>query len=167
MSRRLTLAGRVLALLLVLLPSTAKAHEIHTTLTMVSTTSNSVTFTVRSFADDFSASVARHAGRSVPRDSSVRDAEVTRYVQARLVVQNALGSVLRLEPCGTRRQGDLYFACFRVSVSGALTGLRVSNRMLTETHADQVNIMQVDNRGTRRTLLFTRASAPATIDLQS
>lgn len=164
MSRRLTLAGRALALLLVLWPSTAKAHEIHTTLTVVSTSSQSLTFIIRSFADDFSASVARYAGRSAPRDSSVRDPEVTRYVQAQLVVQNAAGSALRLEPCGTRRQGDLYFACFRVSVPPGLTGLRISNRMLTETHADQVNIMQVDNRGTRRTLLFTRASAPATLD---
>ncbi len=152
-----------LAVGVMVIPSTAMAHEIHTTMTVVTASPTGVTFTVRSFADDFSASVARHAGRAVPRDSSVRAIEVTRYVQSQLQVHDASGRVLALEACGIRRQGELYFACFRVRGVSSLEGLRVRNRILTETHADQVNIVQVEGRGARRTLLFTRASAPAVL----
>ncbi len=152
---------------LLLSPNALQAHAIHTTLTVLTLTGGDVTFTVRSFADDFSASVARFAGRSAPRDSSVRAGDVMRYIQAQFVVRDAEGHVLPLLPCGVKRQRELYFACFRAAAPRGMAGLRVVNRMLTELHADQVNIVQVEGRGPRRTLLFTRASAPAELSSRS
>jgi len=144
-------------------PAVLEAHAIHTTLTVLTAAPGGLTFTVRSFADDFSASVARHAGHAAPRDSSVRADEVVRYVRAQFELRDAGGRMLTLESCGIRREGGLYFACFRAATVGGLGGVRVHNRMLTELHADQVNIVQVDGRGARRTLLFTRASAPSVL----
>ena len=166
-SRLLQVASACLCAALLLTPTAASAHAIHTTLTVLTVTPAGLTFTVRSFADDFSASVARHAGHATPRDSSVRADEVTRYVRAQFALTDAAGRSLTLEPCGIRREGGLYFACFRTVVAGGTAGLRVQNRMLTELHADQVNILQVDDRGARRTLLFTRASGPSLVGSRS
>jgi hypothetical protein len=152
-----------LAAVAALVPVVVQAHAIHTTLTVMTAAPGGLTFTVRSFADDFSASVARHAGHAVPRDSSVRADEVVRYVRAQFEIRDADGRALTLESCGLRREGGLYFACFRAATADGLGGVRVRNRMLTELHVDQVNIVQVDGRGTRRTLLFTRASAPSVL----
>ncbi len=160
-------AAICVAAALLLAPAALQAHAIHTTLTVMAAAPGGLTFTVRSFADDFSASVARHAGHAAPRDSSVRGDEVTRYVQAQFELRDAGGHVLTLEPCGIRRQADLYFACFRVTAAGGMAGVRVRNRMLTELHADQVNIVQVEDQGSRRTLLFTRASVAAVIGARS
>lgn len=139
------------------------AHAIHTTLTVAQIEGAVLTLTVRSFADDFSLSVARHAGRAAPRDSSVRADEVARYLRDRLSVRDAAGRVLVLAPCGIRRVGELYFTCVRAVLPQGVRGVQLRNAMLTELHADQVNIVQVDQRGARRTLLFTRASAPSRI----
>ncbi len=144
-------------------PAVLEAHAIHTTLTVLTAAPGGLTFTVRSFADDLSASVARHSGHATPRDSSVRAEEVVRYVRAQFELRDARGRALMLESCGLRREGGVYFACFRAVTVGGLGGVRVRNRMLTELHVDQVNIVQVDGRGARRTLLFTRASAPSVI----
>ncbi len=148
------------AMMVALSPTILHAHAIHTTLTVLTTTPGVLTFNIRSFADDFSASVARHAGRPVPRDSSVRAEDVTRYVRDRFVVRDAAGRPMMLEPCGVRRSGELYWLCFRAALPAGLKNTVMRNQMLTELHTDQVNIVQVNDGGTRRTRLFTRASAP-------
>lgn len=155
------LRAAALGAVMLLFPGLLNAHAIHTTLTVLTATPGGMSLNIRSFADDFSASVARHAGRAVPRDSSVRAEDVTRYVRARFTVRDAAGRQLTLEPCGVRRTGELYWLCFRAALPSGLKGTEVRNQMLTELHADQVNIVQVDDRGARRTLLFTRASAPS------
>jgi len=161
------LAAACIAATMLMTPRVASAHAIHTTLTVLTITPGAVTFTVRSFADDFSSSVARHAGHAMPRDSSVRADEATRYVRTQFALHDAGGRALTLEPCGLRREGGLYFVCFRAVLTAGMGGVRVHNRILTELHADQVNIVQVDDHGARRTLLFTRASTPRLIGSRS
>ncbi|MES3032578.1 MAG: DUF6702 family protein [Gemmatimonadota bacterium] len=150
----------VVGAMLLLAPALLRAHAIHTTLTVLTSTPTGLTLNIRSFADDFSASVARHAGRPVPRDSSVRAEDVTRYVRDRFTVRDAAGRPLILEPCGVRRAGELYWLCFRTVQPTTLGNTILRNQMLTELHADQVNIVQVNDGTARRTRLFTRASAP-------
>jgi hypothetical protein len=160
-THRVSPAAVIAALTLLLgTPRIASAHAIHTTLTQVQSGGGAVTLTIRAFADDFSSTVARFAGKPVPRDSSAADVDVVRYVRANFSITDAAGHAIPLQSCGIRRDGELYWLCFRAPL-GAATAVRVVNRMLTELHADQVNILQVLESGARRTLLFTKGSAPA------
>ncbi|MBC8086172.1 MAG: hypothetical protein H7Z40_02835 [Phycisphaerae bacterium] len=141
----------------------AHAHPIHTTLTKVSVERNAITFNVRTFADDFSATVAKFSGRAAPRDSSVSPAEVLRYAQSFFTVTSASGTPLVLEACGIKRANELYWLCFRVTVPSGSQGARVRNQMLTELHGDQVNIVQTEPPAARRTMLFTKGSPFAVV----
>lgn len=139
------------------------AHEIHSTHTTVQVERGALLMRIRTFADDFSASVARFAGREAPADSSVRPDEVERYVRAALLVTDARGGRVTLERCGIERRADVYELCFRASTApGAGLG-EFRNLLLTELHADQVNIVQFNWSGRRRTELFTRTTAPVRI----
>lgn len=137
-------------------PTVVSAHPIHTTLTAVRSDGKGITFTVRTFADDFSATVARFAGKTPAADSSVMAADVARYVDAHMRITNAAGQPLVLRSCGIQRARDLYWICLRVDAVGTVRGVTVANLLLTELHADQVNIMQVDIGSVRRTVLFTK-----------
>lgn len=142
----------------------AFAHPIHTTLTKVSMSGSMVTFNIRAFADDFSATVAKFAGRGAPRDSSVVTEEVVRYARAHVSIQAPGGAPMVIESCGVKRAGELYWLCFRVVSPGGLRGVQFKNSMLTELHSDQVNIVQVEPPATRRTLLFTKSSPLAQLN---
>ena len=165
MRRFRLLAPRVVpALVLMLaLPAVVEAHAIHTTLTVLTASPTGMTLNIRAFADDFSASVAKFAGRRPPADSSAPEPDVVRYVRAQFAIRDAQGRMVTLESCGVRRAAELYWLCFRAALPSGSAGVVVRNQMLTEYHADQVNIVQVDDRGTRRTLLFTKTSAPSSI----
>jgi len=152
------------ALLSALAPTVAQAHAIHTTLTVATVAPAGLTLQIRTFADDFSAAVARFAGKRAPADSSAPDADVTRYVLAHVELRDGRNQRVVLQPCGFRRAAELYWLCFRAPAATG-SGYRFLNTMLSEFHADQVNIVQLDNRGARRTLLFTRGSPLATLTL--
>jgi uncharacterized protein DUF6702 len=143
----------------------AAAHPIHTTLTVVtpSIDGRTLMISVRAFADDFSASVARFAGLRAPADSSVVADEVTRYVRAQFSVSTATGAPLVLEPCGVTRSRELYWLCFRVALPLGLRGTTVRNQMLTELHPDQVNIVQLEKGVERKSYLFTKGSAASVL----
>ncbi|HYW52031.1 MAG TPA: DUF6702 family protein [Gemmatimonadaceae bacterium] len=146
-------------------PSLLNAHAIHTTMTIVTTSTGAVTINIRTFADDFSTVVARQAGKPAPADSSAPLPDVQRYVSTHFSIRDGAGKPVTLESCGVRRAGELYWLCFRGALpSNAVRGAKLHNQMLTELHADQVNIVQVDGRGARRTVLFTKTSTPALLD---
>lgn len=153
----------VVLLLSLALSSTARAHAIHTTHTTVTADAQGYTLTVRAFADDLSASVARFSGRTPPADSSVRVPELVAYATARLAPVNAGGARLALQSCGVKRVQDAYVLCFRIATTPGAVPLRMGNQMLAELHADQVNIVQCDVAGSRRTNLFTRGRAATAI----
>lgn len=161
MSRRVVTALTMLAFV----TRSAAAHPVHTTLAVLAPdpAGHAITITIRAFADDFSASVARFAGRNPPSDSSVVADEVTRYVRVRFTVADAEGAMLRLEPCGVRRTNELYWLCFRVALVRGAAGARIRNQMLTELHADQVNIVQLERGTERQSYLFTKGSATSTL----
>ncbi|WP_411278643.1 DUF6702 family protein [Gemmatimonas sp.] len=145
------------------MPSTAHAHAIHTTHTTVTADAHGYTLTVRAFADDLSASVARFSGRTPPPDSSVRVPELLSYATARMGIASAVGVHVVLQSCGVKRLQDAYVLCFRIATPSRTAPLRLGNQMLVELHADQVNIVQCDVAGSRRTNLFTRGRAPKAI----
>ena len=144
--------------------SAARAHPIHTTLTVVTRDATGISLNIRTFADDFSATVAKYAGKRAPSDSSAPDADVLRYIRAQFSVKDAAGAQIELAPCGVRRAAELYWLCFKAVLPRGVRGTVVRNQMLTELHRDQVNIVQIEGKGTRKTLLFTKGSGPSPID---
>jgi hypothetical protein len=146
------------AMLVAVAPRAAQAHPIHTTLTAVTLDRTGINLSIRAFADDLSAVVAAFAGKRPPADWSVADADVARYLAANLRLLDAAGRPLLLRSCGVRREREVYWLCLRVDGATDLRSLRAENRLLTERHADQVNIVQIDAIGARKTLLFTKGS---------
>ena len=141
----------------------ANAHPIHTTLTKVTVQDRALIFNVRTFADDFSATVARFSGRTPPADSSAPEPDILRYVQKYFTLADGAGRPVVLESCGVKRVNELYWLCFKAMFPDGNKGTRVRNQMLTELHADQVNIVQLEPPAKRRTVLFTKGSNAAVI----
>lgn len=137
-------------------PRPVVAHPIHTTLTTVSLGSRGVVLSVRAFADDLSASVAAYAGKPAPVDWSVPESDAARYVDAHLRVLDGAGRALSLRHCGVRRERDVVWLCVTIDGATDVRVLQAENRILMERHADQVNIVQIDAAGARKTLLFTK-----------
>lgn len=150
--------------LFVTAPRVADAHAIHTTLTVISAEKKAITLHIRSFADDFSVSVAQFARHSPPRDSSAVTSEIISYIRAKFVLTDSRGRPVLLESCGVRRAGALYLLCFRASLPVDISGIKIRNQMLTELYNDQVNIVQIDRSGRRKTALFTKGSPAITIE---
>ena len=152
---RLAHAARLSLLAAFALPAAASAHPIHTTLTVVTfdARTRELVLSIRAFADDFSAAVARAAGRAAPRDSSLIARQAERYVRERVTVTGA-----ELVSCGLQRLGESYVLCFRAAVADPASAT-MTNTLLTELHADQVNVVQVAHRNARRTHVFTAKSA--------
>ena len=151
------------ALLLVAATRVADAHAIHTTVTQLTVDAQGVTLSIRAFADDISATVARNAGRPAPADFALPEDAALQYVRAQFMIGDAARGLLRLEACGVRRAQDMYWLCFRAKAPAGVSGMAVRNQILTEMHADQINIVQVEQGAARQTLLFRKGSAPSTI----
>lgn len=141
----------------------AHAHAIHSTMSVVTREAGGLTIRVRAFADDFSGAVARFVGRRAPADSSAPEADVLRYVQAQFSVTDARGVPLALVACGIKRERELFWLCFKAATPRGGAGEMLCNRMLTEWHADQVNVVQLEGPRARKTMLFTKKSTPAPI----
>jgi hypothetical protein len=136
---------------------TAWSHPLHTTLTEIAldSTDGAMRLTIRAFADDFSAVVARHAGKPRPADYRVADADIASYVAATVSVEESTGRKAPLAWGGLRRTGDLMWITMRVPSVRSLRGVKIATTLLFEIFDDQVNIVQATSDGHRRSMLFT------------
>jgi hypothetical protein len=135
----------------------AWSHPLHTTLTEIALDSadGTMRLTIRAFADDFSAVVARHAGKPRPADYRVSDTDVAAYVAATVSVEEANGRRAPLTWGGLRRTGDLMWVTVRVPSVRSLRGVKLASTLLFEVFEDQVNIVQATSDGRRHSMLFT------------
>ena len=78
------------------------------------------------------------------------------YVASTFAITDAGGRALALHQCGIKQTGDLLWVCAEAAAPKGIGALRVLNRMLCELYSDQVNIVQSNDRGTKRSILFTR-----------
>jgi hypothetical protein len=152
-------ARRARALLATLLfcgiPGTAQAHPIHSTLTEIMRGNDgTVTVRIRTFADDFSAAVARYVRGVQRRDYVVADADAGRYLGATLVLTDRRGVTIPVAFVSQQRTGDVVWLELRAP-STTLAGASVRNAMLFEVHEDQVNIVKASYDRTSFTTLFS------------
>ena len=136
---------------------TAWSHPLHTTLTEIAldSTDGAMRLTIRAFADDFSAVVARHAGKPRPADYRVSDADVASYVAAAVSIEDLSGHRAPLIWSGIRRTGDLMWVTVKVPSVRSLRGVKIATTLLFEIFDDQVNIVQATSGGNRQSMLFT------------
>ena len=159
--RRLLLAALSGSIAVVFSTTRAWSHPLHTTLTEVRLDSadGALRLTIRAFADDFTAAVARHAG--IPNaplaGTRVTDKAIAAYVAAMVSVADARGEKAALVLAGTRQTGELLWVTIRVSSIRSLRGVQLGCRLLVEAFDDQVNIVQTTSSAGRRTVLFTNA----------
>ena len=135
----------------------AWSHPLHTTLTEIAldSTDCAMRLTIRAFADDFSAVVARHAGKPRPADYRVSDTDVASYVAAAVSVEYAGGRPAPLTWSGVRRTGDVVWVTVKVPSVRSLRGVKIATTLLFEIFDDQVNIVQATSGGRRQSMLFT------------
>lgn len=140
-------------------PARADAHPLHSTITELVTdlTRGTVRATIRVFADDLRAAVLRSAGsRSVTAEGAAWDAALLTYAARTFTLEDARGRPLPLRSCGVRRTADLLWLCVEAGLPRDGAPLRVRNAMLCELYEDQVNVVQGNVGGSRRSLLFVR-----------
>ena len=137
----------------------AVRHPIHTTLTEISVgTGGAVQVSIRVFADDFAAAVARHSRTAVAPDYSVVDSLAYKYASTAFSLGDRNGKAIALEWCGSKRVGDLVWLCLRSVAPVPLSGVEVRNRMHAEMYDDQINIVQALYGGQRQSMLFAKGS---------
>ena len=137
----------------------AGRHSLHTTMTELryEDRARNVRVTVRMFADDLGGALRRRGATSVP-DSPAGAAATLAYLSETLVLSTADGRALPLHLEGIHRTGDLLWVTVTSAPVAGLGGLRIRNALLMDVFADQVNIVQVADRGTKRSILFTRGA---------
>ena len=107
---------------------TAWSHPLHTTLTEIALDSadGSMRLTIRAFADDFSAVVARHAGKPRPADYNVSGRGHC-VVHLGNGVGEENGRKAPLTWGGVRRTGDLMWVTVRVPSVRSLRGVKIAD----------------------------------------
>ncbi|MFN0099513.1 MAG: DUF6702 family protein [Gemmatimonadaceae bacterium] len=145
----------------VALSLTVLRHDIHSTVSELRITDRGIELQMRVFADDLAASVAAHAGLATPADSSVGLPALDAYVRSRVRVTEAARETVPLTRCGVSRMGDAYVLCYRTSRAAVAGPIGISQTLLTERHADQVNVVRVRWGSLKRTVVLT-AKTPST-----
>lgn len=137
--------ARLLALFAALL-SPAARHPTHTSSAELAHTSDSVQVAIRVFADDIAA-VGPLPG----------------YLRNHFALVDRSGRPVALEWRGMETAGDVVTVRLGGPLAGGLSGSRVTDLVLTDRYADQVNVVRATSGSRSATLIFTRGDGPKAI----
>lgn len=154
--RRTGLAAIVaLAVWAVAAPVTVSAHKFYMSLTVVdhNAVEKSLEFTLRLFADDLEAAVARR-GAALKHGQAGFDQAVFAYVQQGLVVKRADGAVVPVTWVGLENKVDVTWVYVEAKGVESTAGLTVRDAIFQELFAEQVNMLHVNDVRGRRALDF-------------
>jgi hypothetical protein len=135
--------GAWLLAALVALLAPAAGHPTHTSSAELVHEADSVRVAIRLFADDIATVGA-----------------VRPYLGDRFGIVDRSGKTVRLEWAGAEVAGDVLTIRMRGRVAGGLSGAKVSNRLLTDRFADQINVVRAAYDRRAATLIFTRGDGP-------
>ncbi len=147
-------AAIVLTLALAI-PALASAHKFYMSLTVVdhNAAEKSLEFTLRLFADDLEAAVAKR-GAALKHGQPGFDQAVFAYVQQSMVVKRADGSVVPLAWVGLENKVDVTWAYVEAKGIDSTAGFTVRDAIFQELFAEQVNMLHVNDARGRRALDF-------------
>ena len=130
-------------------------HPLHTTLTTIDWRPDSRTLqiAVRVFTQDLRG--------ALPGVAAAWDSAVCRYARSAIVVRAATGRTLEATRCTVQDTADVTWIRLEAPAA-SVAGAMVSNALLFESFADQVNVVQVTiaTRGRSRTMVFTKGDGP-------
>jgi hypothetical protein len=86
------------------------------------------------------------------------------YVRETLHLKNARGEPLRLEWAGLDTTSTQIFLFFESSLAGGTQGLHISNTMLQEHFADQINSVELHDGVLKQTLVFAHDTGEMMVD---
>lgn len=133
----------------------AGRHPTHTSAAELSQEPDGkVSVVIRLFADDIAETVGAPPGRK-PTAAAVR-----RYLTERFAIFDGSGARVALGWDDGVISGDVLTFRSRTRIAGELTGARVTNQVLTERFADQINLVRATYGGRSATLIFTRGDGP-------
>ncbi|MEO8448161.1 MAG: DUF6702 family protein [Gemmatimonadota bacterium] len=120
----------------------AASHPLHTSVTTVTQTAGSTRadVSVRVFLDDFPPG----------RDS----AAIGAYLDRALIFTTEAGRRLALTFTAQRSEGSVLLLQAELQAPASLRGVRITNRLVVERFADQLNVVKVQSGGRATTLLF-------------
>jgi hypothetical protein len=136
----------------------AQAHPLHTTLAQLTYDERThvMAASIRVFAGDFAAAVAKHKNAPTPNDDRVSDEEAMAYVMGTFRFTNNSRHPMALQWCGLSRAGDVLWLCVRVNDVAPPNALELSDQMLCELFDDQINIVQSAAGAKHTSMLFTK-----------
>lgn len=133
----------------------AGSHPTHTSAAELSQEPGGmVSVVIRLFADDIGETVGAPPGRK-PSGAALR-----RYLTDRFAIVDRSGARVALRWDDGAISGDVLTLRSRTRIAGELAGAKVTNRVLTERFADQVNLVRAAYAGRSATLIFTRGDGP-------
>ena len=165
MLSRLTLRSPVFLSLLVPLgggPDGASAHKFYASLAQVEKTAEGrVEVGIRLFPDDVEQALSAAAGRKIVVDNTqaFRDA-LMKYLDATFVLESG-DERARLRYVGVDPMVNLMWVFVEADWPRPLRGSRLTNRLLLEVSADQVNTVNLTEGDARESITFTAARATA------
>lgn len=136
-------------------PATPSAHKFYMSLTVVdhNTAEQSLEFTLRLFADDLEAAVAKR-GTPVKHEQPGFDKAVFAYVQQALVLKRADGSAVPLTWVGLENKVDVTWVYVEARGVASTAGLTVRDALFQDLFSEQVNMLHVNDARGRRALDF-------------
>jgi hypothetical protein len=114
-----------------------------------------LTINIRVQTADLEATLSARANRTISaNDPSELAPLALDYVRETFHLKNAKGEPLRLEWAGLDATSTQIFLFFESSLTGGTQGLRISNTMLHEHFADQINSVELHDGALKQTLVF-------------
>lgn len=130
-------------------------HPTHTSAAELSQDrAGTVSVVIRLFSDDIGAAVG------APPGQKPEGAALTSYLNGRFAILDRSGAQMALAWDAGAIIGDVLTVRSRARIAGGLSGATVTNRVLTDRFADQVNVVRATYEGRSATLLFTRGDGP-------
>lgn len=143
-----------------MLAQPVQAHDYHASITDVkfNPRTQSLEVAVKVFMDDLEAALSRRTKSSVTYSASEQVKKyLADYLSANLVFEVEKGKPLKQKFVGSEEDADVVWMYVEVPVQQAsVPQLYVKNAVLTELFSDQMNIVNVNYRGTTESVMMQR-----------
>ena len=126
-----------------------------------------IAFTVRVQIADIEAVLSERAHRKISASDPGELAPLALdYVRETLHLKSPRGEPLRLEWAGLDATSTQVFLFFETSLAGGIQGVRLTDTLLQERFADQINPVEVRDGALKQTIVFARDTGEITVTLK-
>jgi hypothetical protein len=166
--KRRRFAAALLFLAVVRAPEPASAHKFYASLAQVEKTAEGrIEVALRLFPDDVEQVLSAEAGRRVViGDTPAFRDELMKYIGSRLVIDSGKDRA-RFRYVGFEPSVNLLWVFIEAEWPRSLKGARLTNRLLLEVSADQMNTVNLTEGAAKETFTFTATHTTADLFAQT